>query len=179
MARAALWPAFGSSAAVSRRGAESRGYVVGTAISSCFRASRRPLAAPMTSTVYAASRKLKNSSRAGLVRFCSCRRGVATQSEQRVLDTLLRERRARRQCPGVGTVPHRKIAQSQAEPLRVLLCTCEKTRRALLRAARPRRAAAEPCRQAIGSHSSLRRPWRRRPASCARRPADARQDHFH
>ena len=49
---------------------------------------------------------------------------------------------------------HRKIAQSQAEPLRVLLCTCEKTRRALLRAARPRRAAAEPCRQAIGSHSS-------------------------
>ena len=86
-----------------------------------------------------------------------------------------------RQCPGVGTVRHRKIAQSQAEPLRVLLCTCEKTRRALLRAARPRRAAAEPCRQAIGSHSSQRRPWRRRPArlrakACRRAPTTFTKD---
>ena len=74
-----------------------------------------------------------------------------------------------------------KIAQSQAEPLRVLLCTCEKTRRALLRAARPRRAAAEPCREATGSHSSQRRPWRRRPEelrakACRRAPTTFTKD---
>ena len=76
---------------------------------------------------------------------------------------------------------HRKIAQSQAEPLRVLLCTCEKTRRALLRAPRPRRSAAEPCREAIGSHSSQRRPWRRRPEklrakACRRAPTTFTKD---
>ena len=100
-----------------------------------------------------------------LSNFSSCHHGVATRSEQRALHTLLRERRSPTFRQGVGSKGRScvKIAQSQAEPLRVLLCTREKTRRALLRAARPRRAAAEPCRGARGSHSSQRRPWRRRP----------------
>ena len=100
---------------------------------------------------------------AGFERIYACRRCGSPQNEQRALDTLLRERRSTFRSPSKGRRSCVKIAQSQAEPLRVLLCTCEKTRRALLRAARPRRAAAEPCRQAIGSHSSQRRPWRRRP----------------
>ena len=144
----------GLSVAVSRRGAQSRGYVVGGAIRDRFRASRRPQAVPMTRTVYARLTKLKTSSRAGFMRRYSCRRRTAPQTKQRALDTLLCERgilrKNTRQPAHSGAVKRRKIpgASLRSAPLHI-----SKDGEQRCFAVPQERAAAEPCREAIGSHT--------------------------
>ena len=94
--------------------------------------------------------------------FYTCTLHGTPQTDHRALEKLLRERAH----SGVGSKGWAKSSTAKSQnPRRNAACaSLHLSKEAASCAVRlwfPLRS--EPCREALGSHSSLRRPWRRRP----------------